>query len=197
MPTRLVLFGSTDPDHWGVRAQPSARLGPLPTPALRPTSALDELERAAEQYVQEAHAPRTREAYQTIWDAFATWCTSRIRTLERGIGRTHGAREEGAPTLLDHELAQVVKTLGRSPRDDRDRVLLVLGVIVGAVSSTAGPRFGSVRGWEESVKQRSAHAPHLSVGDNVLAQACSFADGHQLEEARCHSDDGSERTGGM
>ena len=50
----------------------------------------------------------------------------RIRTLERGIGRTHGAREQGAAPMLERELAAVVKMLGHSPRDDRDRALLLL-----------------------------------------------------------------------
>lgn len=50
----------------------------------------------------------------------------RIRTLERGIGRTHGTREQGALPMLEGELATVVKTLGHTPRDDRDRALLLL-----------------------------------------------------------------------
>jgi integrase len=50
-----------------------------------------------------------------------------IRQLERGIGRTLGAREDGAPPLLAEQLAQVVKTLGKSPRDVRDRALLLVG----------------------------------------------------------------------
>ncbi len=52
---------------------------------------------------------------------------ARIRTLERGIGRVHGAREEGAVPLLEDQLAKVVAVLGRSPRDERDRAMLLLG----------------------------------------------------------------------
>jgi integrase len=51
----------------------------------------------------------------------------RIRTLERGIGRTHGAHEDGPPPLLDQDLAQAVRSLGHSPRDERDRAMLLLG----------------------------------------------------------------------
>lgn len=52
---------------------------------------------------------------------------ARIRALERGICRTQGCREEGAPPLLDHELAAAVKALGHSPREDRDRAMILLG----------------------------------------------------------------------
>jgi len=44
------------------------------------------------------------------------------RTLERGIGRTHGAHDERRL-----ELGQAVEALGRSPRDERDRAMLLLG----------------------------------------------------------------------
>jgi hypothetical protein len=50
---------------------------------------------------------------------------ARIRTLERGIGRTHGSHEEGAPPLLEHELAQAVKALGASPRDERESARMI------------------------------------------------------------------------
>jgi site-specific recombinase XerD len=52
---------------------------------------------------------------------------ARIRALERGIGRVHGAREQGARPLLEHELAEVVRALGHSPREERDRALLLVG----------------------------------------------------------------------
>jgi site-specific recombinase XerD len=52
---------------------------------------------------------------------------ARIRALERGIGRVRGTREEGALPLLEDQLAAAVKTLGCSPREDRDRALLLLG----------------------------------------------------------------------
>jgi len=52
---------------------------------------------------------------------------ARIRALERGIGRVHGAREEGAVPLLDHQIEKVVAVLGRSPHDERDRALILLG----------------------------------------------------------------------
>jgi site-specific recombinase XerD len=51
----------------------------------------------------------------------------RVRTLERGIARTHGAREQGAAPLLDHQLARAVSAFGDSPRDLRDRALLLVG----------------------------------------------------------------------
>jgi site-specific recombinase XerD len=51
----------------------------------------------------------------------------RIRTLERGIGRIHGTRENGATPLLVPELARMLKTLGTTTRDERDRALLLLG----------------------------------------------------------------------
>jgi len=51
----------------------------------------------------------------------------RIRALERGIGRVHGAREEGAVPLLAHQVAAAVAVLGRSPREERDRALILVG----------------------------------------------------------------------
>ncbi|MDB4987742.1 MAG: integrase family protein, partial [Myxococcaceae bacterium] len=52
---------------------------------------------------------------------------ARIRVLERGIGRELGVREEGVAPLLEHELARVIASLKNSPRDDRDRALILLG----------------------------------------------------------------------
>jgi site-specific recombinase XerD len=52
---------------------------------------------------------------------------ARIRALERGIGRVQGTREEGALPLLEDQLAAAVKTLGSSPREDRDRAMLLVG----------------------------------------------------------------------
>ena len=54
---------------------------------------------------------------------------ARIRTLERGIAKTYGAREESARPLLIEELARVLDVLGTGPRADRDRVLLLLGFL--------------------------------------------------------------------
>ncbi len=51
----------------------------------------------------------------------------RIRAVERGIGRVHGACEEGAVPLLEDQLAKVVAVLGHSPRDERDRAMLLVG----------------------------------------------------------------------
>ena len=50
-----------------------------------------------------------------------------VRTLERGIAKVHGAREEGATPLLHDELARALRWLGSSPRDERDRALILLG----------------------------------------------------------------------
>jgi integrase len=81
-----------------------------------------------------------------------------IRQLERGIGRTLGAREEGAPPLLAAELAQAVKALGHGPRDLRDRALLLVG-FAGAFrrSELAGLNLADVRftaqGLEVSVRR--------------------------------------------
>lgn len=52
---------------------------------------------------------------------------ARIRALERGMGRELGTREEGVDALLEHELARAVGTLRDSPRDDRDRAVLLIG----------------------------------------------------------------------
>jgi integrase len=50
-----------------------------------------------------------------------------IRALERGIGRVHGTREEGARPLLEDEVRKLARTLRDSPREDRDRALILLG----------------------------------------------------------------------
>lgn len=51
----------------------------------------------------------------------------RIRTLERGMGRMYGTREDGAAPLLLEHVQQIARGLGICARDDRDRVLLLLG----------------------------------------------------------------------
>lgn len=50
-----------------------------------------------------------------------------VRQLERGMGRVHGTKEEGAPPLLHEQLVQIIRTMRASARDDRDRALLLLG----------------------------------------------------------------------
>jgi site-specific recombinase XerD len=50
-----------------------------------------------------------------------------IRTVERGIARTHGAREEGAEALMASDLPKLVKAFRGGPRDDRDRAVILLG----------------------------------------------------------------------
>lgn len=50
-----------------------------------------------------------------------------IRTVERGIARTHGAREEGAQALLASDLPALVKAFRGGPHDDRDRAVILLG----------------------------------------------------------------------
>lgn len=77
---------------------------------------------------------------------------ARIRTLERGIGRVHGAREEGAVPLLDHQVARVVAVLGRSPHDERDRALILLGFSGGfRASELAGLQVGDVSFGEQGL----------------------------------------------
>lgn len=53
----------------------------------------------------------------------------RIRTLERGIGRRLGTREQGAAPLLVEDLERLVAAsrAGDAPRDCRDRALLLIG----------------------------------------------------------------------
>jgi integrase len=51
----------------------------------------------------------------------------RIRTLERGIGKVIGTREQGAPALGVPELRRAVGALQDSLRDVHDRALLLLG----------------------------------------------------------------------
>lgn len=51
----------------------------------------------------------------------------RIRALERGMGRVYGTREDGASPLLIEHIERIITTLGHAARDDRDRVLLLLG----------------------------------------------------------------------
>jgi integrase len=50
----------------------------------------------------------------------------RVRTLERGIGRLHGVREEDGTPLRVPELEHMISVLRHSARDDRDRALLLL-----------------------------------------------------------------------
>jgi integrase len=52
---------------------------------------------------------------------------TRIRALERGVGRLHGAKEQGASPLLTELVRAAVRALGDSPREDRDRALITVG----------------------------------------------------------------------
>ena len=52
---------------------------------------------------------------------------ARVRALERGIARKHGARAEGAEPLLQEHLLPVVRTFGCAPHDLRNRAVILLG----------------------------------------------------------------------
>jgi hypothetical protein len=52
----------------------------------------------------------------------------RIPRPDCGIGRIPGARKRVPSPLLIEDLARVMHTLGDSPRADRDRLVLVLGI---------------------------------------------------------------------
>jgi integrase len=77
---------------------------------------------------------------------------ARIRTLERGIGRTIGTREQGARPLCVAELERAVNTLHDTARDVRDRALLLLGF-------TGGYRAGDL-----AILDRK----HVVIASNVL-----------------------------
>lgn len=106
---------------------------------------------------------------------------ARIRTLERGIGRVHGSREEGAPPLLEHELARAVRTLGDSPREDRDRAMLLVG-FAGAFRSSelAGLRIehvtfdaeGLVLLLPRSKEDQLGHGTHTRIPFGTNEETC-------------------------
>ena len=50
-----------------------------------------------------------------------------VKQLMRGIKRTYGVQQRQAKPLLAHELAEVVKRMGRQTVDERDRALLLMG----------------------------------------------------------------------
>ncbi len=50
-----------------------------------------------------------------------------VRDVERGIRRRHGTAQKQARPLLPHELKKMVLALSNSPRDLRDRAVLLLG----------------------------------------------------------------------
>jgi site-specific recombinase XerD len=52
---------------------------------------------------------------------------TRVKALERGIGRVHGTREEGAEPLLADQVATIVRLLGRTTRGELDRAIILLG----------------------------------------------------------------------
>jgi site-specific recombinase XerD len=185
---------------------------------------LRRLEARAARYVNDAHAPNTRRAYQHDWQAFAAWCDgralvalpassdtlalylthlaerglrastirrariavglahahagaprpdrdARLRALERGIGRTHGTREEGAPPLLGAALARAVASLGDAPRDARDRALLLLGFAAALrASELAGLNIADVTFSEQGVgvAVRRSKEDQLGKGAHTL-----------------------------
>jgi integrase len=50
-----------------------------------------------------------------------------VRALERGIGRVHGAHEEGADPLLKDDVARLARSFERTPRGVRDKAIVLLG----------------------------------------------------------------------
>lgn len=50
-----------------------------------------------------------------------------IRTVERGIARAHGDREEGADALLASDLPKLMLAFRSGPHDERDRAAVLLG----------------------------------------------------------------------
>jgi site-specific recombinase XerD len=109
-------------EQWGA-ARGLATLPATPDVLARYLTHLDELERRPSSIRRERIAIGRKHGERGLPpDQHAT-----IRTLERGIGRALGAREQGAPALLAHQLAQAVQGFGASLRDVRDRALLLLG----------------------------------------------------------------------
>lgn len=95
----------------------------------------------------------------------------RVRTLERGIGRVHGRREEGATPLLVPELERMVSALGHSVRDDRDRAMLLLG-FAGAFRSSelVGLDFADVELGREGLRVRLRHSKSDPLGEGATAE---------------------------
>jgi integrase len=77
---------------------------------------------------------------------------ARIRTLERGIAKTYGARERSARPLLLEELERAIGVLGAGACADRDRALLLLGF------------WGAFRAGELA----ALRIEHLTVSDSAL-----------------------------
>ncbi|HEV7819957.1 MAG TPA: site-specific integrase, partial [Burkholderiales bacterium] len=167
---------------------------------------LQELQKQAMRFFQEARASRTRMAYDHDWRLFERWCqrhgqlplpasasllalylthmaqlgrkastirrariaigqvhgaaglprpdqNDRIRSVERGIGRSLGTHEESAAPISVDDLERMVRPLQRnSVRDDRDRALLLLGFA------------GAFRASDLVVLD----VEHISFGDSVL-----------------------------
>ncbi|MDB4991743.1 MAG: integrase family protein [Myxococcaceae bacterium] len=90
----------------------------------------------------------------------------RIRTLERGIACELGSREVGVVPLLEHELARAVATLRHSPRDDRDRALILLG-FSGAfrAADLAGLTMDSVKFTPEGMRIFLARSKEDRIGE--------------------------------
>ncbi len=92
----------TTPYRSGVHERPQQREGAYEArSAVLPLATLEDLAAEAEHYVQNAHAARTRKAYQTDWSAFESWCA------------THQAHAlPASPTTLELYLTHLAK-LGR------------------------------------------------------------------------------------
>jgi site-specific recombinase XerD len=92
----------------------------------------------------------------------------RIRTLERGIARTIGTRENGAKPLCVAELERAVNSLRDSARDVRDRALLLLGFA------------GGYRASDLAILDRE----HISIERGVLKVFLPRSKEDQLEKGR-------------
>jgi site-specific recombinase XerD len=105
----------------------------------------------------------------------------RIRALERGIGRELGVREQGVVPLLEHELERVLATLRNSPRDDRDRALILVGFagafrasdLAGLDMSSLAFSPGGVRVFlRRSKEDQLARGAHTDIPCGSRAETC-------------------------
>jgi integrase len=97
--------------------------------------------------------------------------TARTREVERGMAKVDGGREEGATPLLEHDLARIIAPLDDSPRDVRDRAMLLLG-FAGAFRSAelAALRVDDLTFHPDGVRVRVARSKEDQLGMGAYTQ---------------------------
>ncbi|MFM2415438.1 MAG: hypothetical protein RL385_161 [Pseudomonadota bacterium] len=126
-----------------------------PLPAAGSLAATEGLDGLADRYVAEAHAERTRTAYQSDWRAFATWCDA------------HGeAAMPASPRTLERYLAHLAARGLKASTIRRARI--AIGLAHGHEGLPRPDQHARIRALERGIGR--VHGTHEEGAEPLLAE---------------------------